>query len=269
MGQINNLKNKLQSQPSAQIRNLNSQAIQSPIFFSGGYPVSRPIQSTPKTGQNSSPVAIGNTTSSEKNSADQQKINFLSSNDTTQNAEAKVVSLEKSKNTLMAGTYLHAVLKTSINSDLPGNLQAVIANNIYDSRTGTHLLIPAGTRLLGEYNSQVTYGQERVQAVFNRLIRPDLTSITLSNPQGINGDGITGLSGDVNNHWGRVIGSALLVSLFNVPQALFQQSELRQPLGYPCPPGYGYCPPPITIPSFQFVLKSHTKRKQRIHSNWH
>ncbi len=66
-------------------------------------------------------------------------------------------------------------------SDLPGDVIATVTEPVYDSATGEHVLIPQGARLLGRYNSQVNYGQSRVQVVWQRVILPDTSSFQLDN----------------------------------------------------------------------------------------
>ena len=74
---------------------------------------------------------------------------------------------------LMAGTVIAAELETGINSDLPGDVIATVTEPVYDTATGRHVLIPQGSRILGRYNRQVSYGQTRVQVVWHRVILPD------------------------------------------------------------------------------------------------
>src|SRR5256885_3443985 len=73
----------------------------------------------------------------------------------------------------MAGTVIAGALVTGIKSDLPGDVIATVTEPVYDTATGKFLLIPQGSRILGKYNSQVSYGQSRVQVVWNRVILPD------------------------------------------------------------------------------------------------
>ncbi|WP_213977662.1 TrbI/VirB10 family protein, partial [Serratia marcescens] len=77
---------------------------------------------------------------------------------------------------VMAGTVIAGALVTGIKSDLPGDVIATITEPAYDSATGQFLLIPQGSRILGKYNSQVSYGPSRVQVVWNRGILPNTSS---------------------------------------------------------------------------------------------
>ena len=82
---------------------------------------------------------------------------------------------------VMAGTVIAGALVTGIKSDLPGDVIGTVTEPVYDSATGKFLLIPQGSRIMGKYNSQVSYGQSRVQVVWNRIILPDTSSLTLDN----------------------------------------------------------------------------------------
>ena len=96
-----------------------------------------------------------------------------------------------------------------INSDLPGQTTALVRRNVYDSRTGRYLLVPQGSRLVGEYDSRVAFGQSRVFVAWNRLIFPDGRSLDLAGMQGADVAAAAGLRDRVNNHFVRTFGSAL------------------------------------------------------------
>jgi type IV secretion system protein VirB10 len=115
---------------------------------------------------------------------------------------------------LKAGTVIPGVLITGINSDLPGNVIAQVSGNVWDTATGKHVLIPKGSRILGVYDSRVTFGQRRVLLVWNRLIFPNGTTLDIAGSPGIDQAGYSGLSGRVNEHWGTMLKSALLASVF-------------------------------------------------------
>ncbi len=117
---------------------------------------------------------------------------------------------------VMAGTVIAAALVTGIKSDLPGDVIATVTEPVYDSATGRFLLIPQGSRVLGKYNSQVSYGQSRVQMVWNRIILPDTSSLTLDNLVGTDPAGYAGLEDDVDRHWGRILAGAALTTLLGV-----------------------------------------------------
>ena len=114
---------------------------------------------------------------------------------------------------LKSGTLLPCVLISGLNSDLPGNMIAQISENVWDTTTGKYLLIPRGSRVIGTYDNQISYGQSRVLVMWNRLIFPDGSSLVLDNLKGADQSGYSGFKGAVNRHWGSIISSALLVSL--------------------------------------------------------
>jgi type IV secretion system protein TrbI len=105
-------------------------------------------------------------------------------------------------------TMIPAALVTGINSDLPGDIIATVTQNIYDSVTGEHLLIPQGSRLQGQYDSQVAYGQRRVLMVWTRLTLPDGSSIVLDRLKGVDVSGHAGLADQVDWHWSRIFAGA-------------------------------------------------------------
>ena len=115
-----------------------------------------------------------------------------------------------------AGTIIPASLVTGLNSDLPGDVIAQVRENVYDTVSGNHLLIPQGSRLIGKYNSRVSYGQSRAQVVWTRLLRPDGSSIKLESMPGVDLAGYSGFSDKVDNHYDRLIGGVLLSSVLSV-----------------------------------------------------
>jgi type IV secretory pathway VirB10-like protein len=125
----------------------------------------------------------------------------------------KAVSLPRSPYEVKAGSVIPTVLITGIDSDLPGQVVAQVRENVYDTVSGNYLLIPQGSRLLAAYDSMVAWGQERVLVCWNRLIRPDGSSITLDCMPGVDLAGYAGFSDGVDNHWWRIIGGAAVSSL--------------------------------------------------------
>jgi len=114
-----------------------------------------------------------------------------------------------------AGTIIPGVLISGLNSDLPGQLIAQVKENVYDSATGQSLLIPSGARLVGMYDSDVTLGQKRALVGWQRIIYPDGSSISLEMMPGADVSGYAGFNDKVNNHYGRIFGNALLLSIFS------------------------------------------------------
>lgn len=117
---------------------------------------------------------------------------------------------------VQAGTIIPAALITGINSDLPGQITAQVTEHVYDSPSGSHLLIPQGARLIGQYDSQVAFGQRRVLLVWNRIVMPDGTSIVLERLQGTDTEGFSGLEDEVDHHWGQLFRAAVLSTLLGI-----------------------------------------------------
>jgi type IV secretion system protein VirB10 len=93
---------------------------------------------------------------------------------------------------------------------------ATVTEPVYDTATGKYLLIPQGSRILGKYNSQVSYGQSRVQVVWSRVILPDMSSFQLDNLVGTDPAGYAGLEDSVDWHWDRVFAGAALTTLLGI-----------------------------------------------------
>ena len=91
-----------------------------------------------------------------------------------------------------------------------------MTQNVYDSPTGRILLIPQGSRLIGDYDADVAFGQSRVLLAWNRLILPDGHSITLERQPGADPRGFAGLQDRTDYHWGSVIKAALVSTVLGV-----------------------------------------------------
>jgi len=113
---------------------------------------------------------------------------------------------------LRAGFVIPATLISGINSELPGQIMAQVSQDVYDTATGKHRLIPQGTRLVGTYDAQVAYGQRRVLVAWQRLVFPDGKAMDIGSMPGADGTGYSGFKDKVNNHYLRIFGNALLMS---------------------------------------------------------
>jgi len=114
---------------------------------------------------------------------------------------------------IKTGSILPSVLITGINSTLSGYISSQISQDVWDTATGYNLLIPQGTKIFGQYKNQVLMGQERLFVVWQRLIFPDGRTMTLDDMPGADQLGYSGLKDQVNNHYLRIYGHALLMSL--------------------------------------------------------
>ncbi|USP11852.1 TrbI/VirB10 family protein [Aeromonas dhakensis] len=135
---------------------------------------------------------------------------------TTETRNSGNLQMPTSPYQVMAGTVIAGALVTGIKSDLPGDVIATVTEPVYDTATGRFMLIPQGSRILGRYNSQVSYGQSRVQVVWNRIILPDTSSLTLDNLAGTDPAGYAGLEDEVDWHWDRIFAGAALTTLLGV-----------------------------------------------------
>ncbi|TWB00724.1 type IV secretion system protein VirB10 [Gluconacetobacter diazotrophicus] len=127
---------------------------------------------------------------------------------------------------LQAGTVIAGALNTKISSDLPGQITGHVTQNVYDSPTGRFLLIPQGSLLFGAYNSGISFGQQRTQIIWTRLIFPNGESLVLEKLPGGDAIGQSGLADQVDNHWGQLFRAAIVTTLLSVgSEAGTSQSE--------------------------------------------
>lgn len=123
---------------------------------------------------------------------------------------------------LMAGSIIPAALVTELNSDLPGRVIAQVTAPVYDSVRGEHLLIPQGSRLIGAYDSETNYGDNRLVLVWQRLILPSGWSIPLDSMTGTDPSGAAGLRDRTDNHLDRL---AVAIGLSAIISVIANESE--------------------------------------------
>lgn len=123
-----------------------------------------------------------------------------------------VVEAPLSRYLLRTGSVIPATLISGINSELPGQIVGQVSQNVYDTATGRYLLVPQGSRLVGEYLSSIQYGQSRVFAAWQRIIFPDGKTLDLGAMPASSGAGYAGMKDRVNNHYTRIFGTALMMS---------------------------------------------------------
>lgn len=197
----------------------------SPLSFKGGIAASLASpNATPNSNSSSAPIASLTQTLAKLSLSETAK-----SNDPVRKEQFFEKSLSSNGNFLVngyeapispdneikAGTTIHAALLTGINSDLPGTIVAQITRPVFDTVSGRNLLIPQGSRLLGKYDSVISFDQERVQIAWFRIIFPTGGSIDLGNMPGTDAAGYSGTTGDVDNHYselGTGIGISTLIS---------------------------------------------------------
>lgn len=149
-------------------------------------------------------------------SAQDRQLGFLNQTPDKRTVSPDRVAAPASANVLQAGAVIAAALITGIRSDLPGQITAQVTENVYDSPTGRILLVPQGTRIIGQYDNGVGFGQRRVLLVWNRLIFPNGRSIVLERQPGADAEGYAGLEDGVDYHWGELFKAAALSTLLSV-----------------------------------------------------
>jgi len=137
------------------------------------------------------------------------------------------------QNTIMEGTALPCRISEGATSDMPGQLNAEISTNVYDSMTGDNLLIPQGSRIVTTYDIAVSAGQDRIGVIGQRLIFPDTSSRQLGSMSLADQSGLAGLKDITDTHFWEKFGSALAVSFIGAGAQLSQpqQSAFAQPSG--------------------------------------
>lgn len=160
-------------------------------------------------------------------SAQDRQNAFLNAAPDRRTVAADRVVAPASPNILQAGAVISAALITGIRSDLPGQITAHVTENIYDSPTGRILLVPQGTRVIGQYDNNVQFGQSRVLLVWNRLIFPNGRSIVLERQPGADAEGYAGLQDGVDYHWWDLAKAAGLSTLLSVGAELATNDDDR------------------------------------------
>lgn len=127
--------------------------------------------------------------------------------------QVRVQAIGNLATTIAQGKVIDAVLETAINTDMPGTIRAVVTRDVY-GEASNNVLIPKGSRLIGQYNSDIAIGQTRIQVIWGRLITPRGVSIQIKSP-GIDPLGRAGMGGIVNNKYFETFSNALLVSVVN------------------------------------------------------
>jgi len=180
--------------------------------------------------------AVGGASAEEPNMQD-RKDNFIEKARTQPSpnylAATRVAALGPYE--IKAGWDIPTTLEQKINTDLPGEIRALVRENVYDTATGHFLLIPQGSRVLGKYDSHVAYGQSRVQVIWTRLIYPDGSTIDLGGMVGQDARGGAGFHDKVNNHYARMFSMALFTSAFTAGIELSQNSGSSSTTSTPTP----------------------------------
>ncbi|CDX51997.1 Conjugal transfer protein TrbI [Mesorhizobium plurifarium] len=170
----------------------------------------------PRTAEASAPTIADLASQNAAPNAQDRQLSFLSAAADRRTVAPDHVTPPVSPYVLQAGAVIPAALITGIRSDLPGQISAQVTENVYDSPTGRSLLIPQGTRIVGQYDSGIGSGQRRMLLVWNRLIFPDGRSIVLERQPGADAQGYAGLEDAVDYHWGELFKAAALSTVLSV-----------------------------------------------------
>jgi len=160
-------------------------------------------------------------------SAQDRQLAFLNAAADRRTVAPDRVAAPASPYILQAGAVIAAALITGIHSDLPGQITAQVTENTYDSPTGRILLVPQGTRVIGQYNNSIQFGQSRMLLVWNRLIFPNGRSIVLERQPGADAEGYAGLQDGVDYHWWELAKAAGLSTLLSVGAELATNDDDR------------------------------------------
>lgn len=135
---------------------------------------------------------------------------------------------QQSRLELKRGSVIPATLVTGINSDLPGRITAQVSQNVYDSATGHRLLVPQGAKLFGRYDSNVSFGQNRVLVIWTDLIFPNGSTLQIGGMAGVDAQGYGGFRDQVDNKYLQTFGSAVLIALIGTGiDMAFPESSTR------------------------------------------
>lgn len=175
----------------------------------------------------SSPLMLVNANNAEKEDLTAQKrvddeanpnTLFMQNVSSRENKPVTAATIGDLSTLIAQGNFIHAILEAAINSDLPGSLRAIVSEPVY-SEDGSRVLIPEGSRLLGEYKSGMQQGQSRIFIVWSRLITPQGISLQL-NSSGVDSLGVAGMGADdINRHFWERFGTASLLSLIGAGTA--------------------------------------------------
>ncbi|MCK1483078.1 MULTISPECIES: TrbI/VirB10 family protein [unclassified Bradyrhizobium] len=210
--------------PEQQRRDQESEAARiSHLFASTNGREVRPPAATAAGGDRVMPPNA--TSSGDEQNGQDRKLAFVNASVDRRTISSDRVTRPASPYIVQAGTVIPGALITGIRSDLPGLVTAQVTENVFDTPTGRFLLVPQGARLIGMYDSQVTFGQSRVLLVWTRLIMPNGRSIVLERQPGADTAGYAGLKDQVDNHWGELFKAAALSTFLAVGTELGAGSD--------------------------------------------
>lgn len=193
-------------------KQFNAKAVNSLVIGSGGGAEGGGFGGGSPSGVPSIPGLTGTAPVDANNRINVNKLNVT-------DAETAVATTIRNMNlTIAQGKLMEATLETAINTDLPGLVRAVISRNVY-AEQGGYVLIPRGSRLIGNYESSIARGQSRVFIIWNRVIRPDGVDVAIQSP-GTDRLGRTGVEGFVDNKYFEIFSNSILISTITTSAAL-------------------------------------------------
>jgi type IV secretion system protein TrbI len=135
--------------------------------------------------------------------------------------------------TLDQGSSVRVRLSTGMNSELPGAVIAHQIEDVYDSRTGGCVLIPRGSKWIGEYSSSLVIGQSRIFTAFSRLIYPNGDWVDLRGARATDRLGANGLPAQIDEHFLKMFGSNVAVAILSLalPKTDQQVTTVASPSG--------------------------------------
>lgn len=198
------------------------QALQAPISVTGGTPSPsragaqvRPVSTQQFDDRTGAPIPGTETPSQDYDPTDRKdKEQFLDKRSARRDEWTLPFTREAGAFCeIKTGAVIPGIMLTGVNSDLPGKIIGQVSQNVYDTATGNMLVIPQGSRLFGVYDSRVAVGQNRVLIAWNRVVFPDGSAVNLETMPGTDQAGYGGLEDNVDNHYMRIFGSAMVMSL--------------------------------------------------------
>ncbi|WP_425067460.1 TrbI/VirB10 family protein [Reyranella sp.] len=206
----------LSPDPEQQRRAQEAEAARVSRLFAPGNRQTQPGAASIPASQPSLSAATSSTDEAAIQNGQDRKLAFMNAPVDRKTTSADRLARPASPFVLQAGAVIPAALITGLRSDLPGQITAQVTENVYDTPTGGALLIPQGARLIGVYDSQVSFGQSRLLLVWTRLLLPNGYSIVLERQPGADASGQAGLEDGVDHHRGSLFKAALLSTILAV-----------------------------------------------------
>lgn len=235
----NNQSQQQQSTEDSQIKQLEEQARMKRIKASYDAYGAKATMGTPsQKNNNSNPVVANNRVSGTEAGESGGVVN--DSDSPYLNSE---LIKPKTPYLVQAGSIIPAVMISGLNSDISGQIVAQVRENVYDSISGKYLLVPQGSKLVGQFSNQVAYGQDRIAVAWQRVIYPNGYSISL---KGIPGSDVAGFSGfydQVDNHYWRIFGASFVMGVITAGMQYSQNNTNSNVQSG----GYGFTNPNPTV----------------------